>query len=64
MDTEEIKNKYDDLTNKGKLPLVFKALNIEDPKTNHELMAQSHFNSSKFNNRELKVRYTDRVLMP
>ncbi|MGH1335740.1 MAG: hypothetical protein ACRBFS_06395 [Aureispira sp.] len=64
MNQEEIKKKYDDLVNTGKLPLMFKNLTFEDPENNHELKTKPTFYSPKFNTRVLGVRYAERALLP
>jgi len=64
MNQEEIVKKYDHLVNTGKLPIMFKNLNFEDPQKNHELRAKKTIYSPKFSNRFLGLRYTERTLLP
>ncbi|BDS15419.1 hypothetical protein [Aureispira anguillae] len=64
MNQEEIVKKYNNLVNTGRLPLMFKKLNFEDAKNNHELRAKKTIYSPKFSNRALGVRYTERALLP
>lgn len=61
---ETIREKYTNLVNTGKLPLMFKQLNFEDAKNNHELRAKRTIYSPKFSNRALGIRYTERALFP
>ena len=63
MDETAINKKYDDLTNQGLLPLVFKNITIEDPQSNHELVDRSHFASPKFNTRLMNFQYIDRTFI-
>lgn len=64
MNQEEIVKKYNDLVNTGRLPLMFKKLNFEDAKNNHELRVKKTIYSPKFSNRSLGIRYTERALFP
>ncbi len=64
MKQEKILEKYTNLVNEGKLPLMFKAINFEDSQNNHELRPQRAFYSPKFSNRALSVKYTERALLP
>lgn len=64
MNQDEIAKKYTDLVNEGRLPLMFKKLNIESAKDNHELRAKKTIYSPKFSNRAMGVRYTERSLLP
>lgn len=61
METEELKKKYEDLANRGLLPLVFKNISIEDVETNHELRPKQHFASPKFNTRLLNFKFVERT---
>ena len=60
MDSSVIKEKYDNLTNRGMLPLVFKRIEIEDPGSNPELIVRNQFASPKFNTRLMNFQYVER----
>lgn len=64
MNQQELRQKYSNLVNEGKLPLMFKQLNFEDPENNHELRKKPTFYSPKFNTRVLGFRYTERAFLP
>ncbi len=63
MEQKEIKEKFINLVNQGKIPVMFKIIVFENPRTNHELKLRRNFHSSMFNNQSLTFRYTERALM-